>query len=191
MIHESAYVEDAEIGNGTDIWHFVHVRKGAKIGKNCNIGKGVYIDTNVKIGDNCKIQNFATVYQGVKIGNDVFIGPHVCFTNDAYPRAFIWNDEQLVKTAVKDGASVGANSTIVAGVIIGKYAMIGAGAVVTKNVPDYGLVFGNPARLRGFVCECSARLNEKSNGEGTVVLKCLQCGKEITIDENTYREIEE
>lgn len=191
MIHESAYVEDAEIGDGTNIWHFVHVRNGARIGKNCNIGKGVYIDTNVEIGDDCKIQNFATVYQGVKIGNDVLIGPHVCFTNDAYPRAFIWDDKRLIKTVVMDGASVGANSTIVAGVTIGKYAMIGAGAVVTKNVPDYGLIFGNPARLQGFVCECGAKLNEKSKGEERAVLQCLQCGKEITIDANIYQEIEE
>jgi len=167
------------------------VRKGARIGKNCNIGKGVYVDTNVEIGDNCKIQNFATVYQGVKIGNDVLVGPHVCFTNDMYPRASLWDDERLVKTVVKDGASVGANSTIVAGVTIGKYAMIGAGAVVTKNVPDYGLVFGNPARLRGFVCECGAKLNEKSMGEDMVVLQCPQCRKEITLDLNIYQEIEE
>lgn len=191
MIHESAYVEDAEIGDGTNIWHFVHVRKGARIGKNCNIGKGAYIDTNVEIGDNCKIQNFATVYQGVKIGNDVLVGPHACFTNDMYPRASLWDDERLVKTVVKDGASVGANATVVAGVAIGKYAMVGAGAVVTKNVPDYGLVFGNPARLRGFVCECGAKLNEKSIGEDMVVLQCPQCRKEITLDLNIYREIEE
>ena len=98
MIHESAYVEDSEIGDDTKIWHFVHVRKGAKIGKNCNVGKGVYIDINVEIGDNCKIQNFATIYQGVKIGNNVFIGPHVCFTNDAYPRAFIWDEKHIIKS---------------------------------------------------------------------------------------------
>lgn len=191
MIHESAYVEDAEIGDGTNIWHFVHVRKGARIGKNCNIGKGVYIDTNVEIGDNCKIQNFATVYQGVKIGDDVLVGPHVCFTNDMYPRASLWDDKRLVKTVVMDGASVGANSTIVAGVNIGKFAMIGAGAVVTKNVPEHGLVFGNPAQLRGFVCECGVKLNVKSKSEEGVVLQCPQCGKEITIDANVYQEIEE
>jgi len=151
MIHESAYVEDAEIGDGTNIWHFVHVRKGAKIGKNCNIGKGVYIDTNVEIGNNCKIQNFATIYQGVSIANNVFIGPHVCFTNDMYPRAFIWDEKRLIKTSVKEGASIGANTTIIAGVTIGKYAMIGAGSVVTKDIPDYSLVIGNPAKVVGKV----------------------------------------
>ena len=151
MIHETAVVEDAKIGDGTKIWHFVHVRKGAKIGKNCNIGKGVYIDTNVEVGDNCKIQNFASVYQGVKIGNNVFVGPHVCFTNDVYPRADIWNEEKLVETLVKDGASISANATIIAGITIGKYAMIGAGAVVTKDVPDFALVVGNPAKVVGTV----------------------------------------
>jgi acetyltransferase-like isoleucine patch superfamily enzyme len=129
------------------------LRKGVKIGKNGNIGKDVYIDTNVVIGDNCKIQNFASLYHGLTVGNDVFIGPHVCFTNDIYPRTKIWSDEKVVKTIVKDGASIGANSTIVAGVTIGRYAMIGAGAVVTKDVPDYALVIGNPARVVGRVDE--------------------------------------
>ncbi len=163
MIHKSAYVEDAEIGDGTDIWHFVHVRKGAKIGKNCNIGKGVYVDLNVVIGDNCKIQNFATIYQGVTISNDVFIGPHVCFTNDIRPRAFMWGDNRLVKTVVKNGASIGANATIIAGVTIGEYAMVGAGSVVTKDVPDYGLVVGNPAKVVG-----------KVDKNGNVIEKCKE-----------------
>ena len=152
MIHETAIVEEgAKIGEKTNIWHFAHVRKDAEIGKNCNIGKDVYIDLKVKIGDNCKIQNFASLYHGLTIGNDVFVGPHVCFTNDLYPRAKIWSDEKIAKTIVKDGASLGANSTIIAGTTIGKHAMIGAGAVVTKDVPDYALVVGNPARIVGKV----------------------------------------
>ena len=182
---------DAEIGEGTNIWHFVHVRKNARIGKNCNIGKGVYIDTNVEIGNNCKIQNFATIYQGVTLGNDVFIGPHACFTNDSYPRASIWGEEKLVKTLVKDGASIGANSTIIAGITIGKFAMVGAGAVITKDVVDYGLVFGNPAELKGFVCECGKKLKEKDTSGATVVFVCPDCGKEINIDSKVYNEVEE
>jgi len=191
MIHESAIVEDgAEIGEGTRIWHFVHVRKGAKIGKNCNIGKDVYIDTNVEIGNNCKIQNFATLYQGLTVGDDVFIGPHVCFTNDVYPRASIWNEERLEKTIVEDGASIGANSTIIAGVKIGKHAMIGAGAVITKNVPDYALVFGNPGRIKGFVCSCGEKLSKKIEKNKTVLLSCSKCGKQISIEKKIYMECE-
>ena len=191
MIHESAYIEDAVIGDGTNIWHFVHVRKGARIGKKCNVGKGVYIDTNVEIGDNCKIQNFATIYQGVTIGNNVFIGPHVCFTNDLYPRAFIWKENRLEKTIVRDGASIGANSTILAGVTIGKYAMIGAGSVVTRDVPDYGLVLGNPARLKGFVCKCGFKLRRIiREDDNEVIFKCSKCGEEIRIDKTIYRKVE-
>ena len=189
MIHESAYVENAEIGQGTNIWHFVHVRKDASIGKNCNIGKGVYVDTKVEIGDNCKIQNFATIYKGVKLGNNVFIGPHVCFTNDLRPRSTIWSEERLVKTIVKNGASIGANSTIIAGITIGKHAMVGAGSVVTKNIPDHGLVFGNPAELKGFVCECGTKLDKGTESKGKIVLECPECGKKIVIDENVYKEV--
>jgi UDP-2-acetamido-3-amino-2,3-dideoxy-glucuronate N-acetyltransferase len=191
MIHETAIVEEgAQLGEGTRIWHFAHVRNGAKIGKNGNIGKDVYIDTNVVIGDNCKIQNFASLYHGLIIGNNVFIGPHVCFTNDLFPRASIWNEERLIKTVVKDGASIGANSTIIAGITIGESAMVGAGAVVTKDVPNRALVFGNPARIRGFVCECGIKLEKKSKKKNLVLLLCPQCGKEVSIDDAIYKECE-
>ncbi len=158
-IHESAEVsEKAKIGEGTSIWHQAQVRENAVIGKDCNIGKGVYIDSGVKIGDACKIQNYVSVYHGVEIEDDVFVGPSATFTNDFRPRAFIWNEEKVGKTLVKKGASIGANSTIVCGVEIGEYAMVGAGSVVTKDVPPFGLVYGNPAKLCG-----------KVNKEGEVI----------------------
>lgn len=150
--HPTAIVESEEIGDGTRIWHFVHVREKAKIGKNCNIGKGVYIDTEVEIGDNVKIENFVSVYRGVKIEDDAFIGPAVTFMNDLYPRSFIWGEDRICYTLVKRGASVGANATVICGITIGEYAMVGAGSVVTKDVIPFGLVYGNPARRVGFVC---------------------------------------
>jgi len=147
--HSSAYIESSTIGIGTEIWHNAHIRKNSVVGKACVIGKGVYVDYGVVIGDRCKIQNYACLYQGVRIEDDVFIGPHVSFTNDIHPRAFMEFDVQ--DTLVKKGASLGANSTIRCGITIGEYAMIGAGAVVTKDVPDYALVVGVPAKRVGKV----------------------------------------
>lgn len=179
--HHAAIVESDDIGEGTRIWHFVHIREQASIGKNCNIGKSAYIDTEVKIGNNVKIQNFATIYKGVEIEDDVFIGPSVVFTNDLYPRAFIWGEEKIIPTIVKKGASIGANSTIICGITIGEYAMIGAGSVVTKNVPPFGLVYGIPALLKGFVCYCGKRLNKiVEDTEKKVIYEC-ECGKNIEI----------
>ena len=190
MIHGSAYVEkQATIGEGTTIWHFAHIRTKAVIGKHCNIGKSVYIDTEVQIGDNCKIQNFASLYKGLIVGNNVFIGPHACFTNDIYPRAAIWNDERLVTTTVKEGASIGANSTIIAGVTIGKHALVGAGSVLTKDVPDHGLVYGNPATLKGFICICGTKLEKQKETKEHVILHCPSCGQETTINKSTMKEV--
>jgi UDP-2-acetamido-3-amino-2,3-dideoxy-glucuronate N-acetyltransferase len=179
--HQTAIVESETIGEGSRIWHFVHVRERASVGKNCNIGKSVYIDTDVKIGDNVKIQNFSTIFKGVEIGDDVFIGPSVVFTNDLYPRAFIWEDEKIVSTIVEKGASIGANSTIICGVTICEYAMVGAGSVVTKDVPSFSLVFGNPARLKGFVCYCGKRLSRIIESEGEKVTYECECGKIVEI----------
>jgi len=187
-VHPTAIVEeDVKIGKNTRIWHFVHVRRGARIGENCNIGKGVYIDKDVEIGNNVKIQNFVSVYHGVKIEDDVFIGPHATFTNDLYPRSFN-EDWELVPTLVKRGASIGANATIVCGIVIGEYAMIGAGAVVTKDVPPFGLVYGNPARLKGFVCYCGRKLSEIiKETESEVIFRCSHCGKEVAIKREIYK----
>jgi len=190
LIHESAYVEKgAKIGEKTNIWHFAHVRKNSEIGKKCNIGKDVYIDINVKIGDNCKIQNFASLYQGLTMGDDVFIGPHVCFTNDLYPRAKIWSDEKVAKTIVEDGVSIGASSTIIAGITIGKNALIGAGSVVTKDIPDNALVYGNPAKIKGFVCKCGRKLKKKKELGAKTVFTCLECNIDIEVKSEFCKEI--
>jgi acetyltransferase-like isoleucine patch superfamily enzyme len=181
FIHPTAIVETDEIGEGTKIWHFAHIREGAKIGKNCNIGKSVYIDTGVYIGNNVKIQNFATIYKGVIIEDDAFIGPAVVFTNDLYPRSFIWSEDKIIPTVVKKGASIGANSTIVCGIKIGEYSMIGAGSVVTRDVPPFGLVYGNPAKLKGFVCYCGKKLRDVlDEKDGKIIYRC-SCGKNVEI----------
>jgi len=150
-IHPSAEVNSrTKIGNGTKIWNQVQVREDARIGSDCILSKDVYIDTGVTIGDRCKIQNGVSVYNGVTLEDDVFIGPHATLTNDKIPRAFN-KDWKVVPTLIKVGASIGANATIVCGVIIGEYAMVAAGSVVTKDVEPYSLVVGNPARHRCYV----------------------------------------
>jgi len=177
-LHPTAEVsEKAKLGKGTRIWHFVQIREGSVIGENCILGKGVYIDKGVKIGKGVKIQNFSSLYDGVTIEDDVFIGPGVIFTNDLHPRAF--RDFEIKKTIVRKGASIGANSTILCGIEIGEYAMVGAGSVVTDDVPPHALVFGNPAKLHGFICKCTGKLERKSEGE----MECVKCKKVISIKE--------
>jgi acetyltransferase-like isoleucine patch superfamily enzyme len=152
--HPSAVVEDgADIGAGTSIWHFAHVRTGALIGERCTLGKDVFVDTGVRVGNGCKIQNGVSIYAGVTIEDEVFIGPHVAFTNDRWPRA-VSPSWEIVKTRLLLGSSVGANATIVCGTAIGAFAMVAAGAVVTRDVADFELVMGNPARHAGWVCHC-------------------------------------
>ena len=159
-IDPRAVVEkEAEIGEDTSIWHFSHVRSGSIIGRNCIIGKGAYIDTGVIIGDRCKIQNGAMIYKGVRIESDVFVGPHAVFTNDLHPRANIWSEERLVGTNVLRGSSIGANATIRCGVTLGRWSMIGAGSVVTKDVPDHGIILGVPGKLSGWACKCGVPID--------------------------------
>ena len=154
FIHESSYMDDSvEIGNGTKIWHFSHIQSGAKIGKGCSIGQNVNIGNNVKIGNHVKIQNNVSVYEGVELEDYVFCGPSMVFTNIKVPRSEFpqQGSEFYAKTLVRKSASIGANATVVCGVTIGEYAMIGSGAVVTKDVPDFALVIGNPGRVVGMV----------------------------------------
>lgn len=150
--HESSYVDEgAEVGEGTKIWHFCHVMSGAKIGKNCSLGQNVNVGGKAIIGDGVKIQNNVSVYDDVVIEDDVFCGPSCVFTNVINPRAFVERKHEYKQTVIKKGASIGANATIVCGVTVGEYALIGAGSVVTKDVPAYALVYGSPARVRGRV----------------------------------------
>jgi UDP-2-acetamido-3-amino-2,3-dideoxy-glucuronate N-acetyltransferase len=157
FVHESSYVDDGvQVGEGTMIWHFCHLLRGTRVGRHCRIGQNVVIGPDVAIGNNVKIQNNVSIYQGVTLEDDVFCGPSMVFTNVLTPRcAFPRNTAQdFAATLVKRGASIGANATIVCGHTIGEYALIGAGSVVTKDVPPYALVYGNPARQRGWACEC-------------------------------------
>ena len=170
-IHPTAIVDDnVTIGEGTKIWHFSHILSGCNIGGKCNIGQNVVIGPDANVGNNCKIQNNVSVYKGVTLEEGVFCGPSMVFTNVYNPRAEIRKMDQLRPTLVKRGASIGANATVVCGNTIGRYAFIGAGAVVTKNVADYALVVGNPARRIGWVCECGERMPDD--------LECLSCGKQ-------------
>jgi acetyltransferase-like isoleucine patch superfamily enzyme len=200
-IHPTADVsESASLGEGTSVWHQAQIREGVTIGERCTISKGVYIDTGVSIGNNVKIQNYVSVFHGVIIEDGVFVGPHVCFTNDLRPRAVnpdgsvkSTDDWTLSETVVHTGAALGANSTIICGVTIGKWAMVGSGSVVTRSIPDYGLVWGNPARLQGFVCPCGERLKfvvDASQGqEGDIVVTCAKCLEQIEISAHVLRTI--
>ena len=178
FVHESSYVDDGvEIGQGTKIWHFSHIQSGAVIGNNCSFGQNVNVANNVKIGNGVKVQNNVSIYEGVELEDYVFCGPSMVFTNDLTPRAkYPKGSAGYKKTVLKEGATVGANATIVCGHTIGKWAMIAAGAVVTKDVPNYALMAGVPAKQIGWVCECGEIMKES----GT----CPKCGRENKFDSN-------
>lgn len=165
FVHESSIIDDdAEIGGGTKIWHFSHIMSKSKIGTNCNIGQNVVVSTNVTLGNNVKVQNNVSLYTGVICEDDVFLGPSMVFTNILIPRSFISRKNEFVSTFVRKGASIGANATIVCGIEIGIYSMIGAGSVVTKNVKPFALIVGNPAKQIGWVSEYGQTLQFNEAG---------------------------
>lgn len=181
FIHPLADVEDgAVLGENTNIWRFTHVRAGSTIGSNCSIGNNCYVDVDVDISDNVRIQNGVSVYKGVILEEGVFVGPNVTFTNDLYPRIghLIW---EIVPTRICKGASIGANATIICGVTINEYAMIGAGTVVTSDVARHRLVRGNPGRAVAYVCKCGTKLDVHQHHPEEFTVKCKRCGEEITI----------
>lgn len=180
FVHESSYVDEgAKIGTGTKIWHFSHVMPGAKIGENCSLGQNVNVGSHAILGNNVKVQNNVSIYDDVVLEDDVFCGPSVVFTNVINPRSHIVRKYEYRKTFVKNGASIGANATIVCGLNIGEYAFIGAGAVVTKDVPAFALVYGNPAKQKGWICKCGVKL--RLDNEDIV---CDECGKGYLLAEN-------
>jgi UDP-2-acetamido-3-amino-2,3-dideoxy-glucuronate N-acetyltransferase len=165
--HPQSIVETQNVGSGTRIWAFAHVMKGVCIGANCNIGDHCYIESGVVVGNDVVIKNGVALWEGVVVEDRAFLGPHCVFTNDSYPRSKVVRNR--VQTVVREGASVGANATILCGHEIGRYSMIGAGSVITHDVPDFALVTGNPARLRGYVCRCGEKLTFSTEGEARCV----------------------
>jgi UDP-2-acetamido-3-amino-2,3-dideoxy-glucuronate N-acetyltransferase len=172
FVHQSTYIDEpVKIGKGTRIWYFCHVMSGAEIGENCNIGQNVFIGKNVRIGNGCKIQNNVSVYEGVELEDYVFCGPSIVFTNVINPRSHIERKDEFQRTLVRKGATIGANATILCGISVGEYAFIGAGAVVTKDIPAYSIVVGNPAKLAGWICKCGVRIEFKDG-----IAACSACG---------------
>src|SRR4051812_47209285 len=183
FVHESSYVDEpCQIGAGTKIWHFCHVMAGSVIGPRCNIGQNVVVSSGVRLGEGCKIQNNVSLYTGVELEDFVFCGPSMVFTNVFNPRSEVVRKDEYRRTLVRRGASIGANATVVCGITIGQYAFIGAGAVVTRDVPDFALVVGNPARRSGWMCRCGIKLRP-SGGE----VLCEVCGARYSFHGDVLR----
>lgn len=186
--HTSLVDKTAVIGEGTRVWNFVHVRENAEIGKDCVVADYVYVGKGVKIGNKVKLANRANVYEGVTIEDKVFVGPHVTFTNDFFPRSFS-TDWKILPTHVKEGSSIGAGTVIVCGTTIGEYALIGVGSVVTENIPAHALAYGNPARIRGFVCRCGRKLEAQQKMKDCVSMTCAICNEKYEIPTEDYARI--
>jgi UDP-2-acetamido-3-amino-2,3-dideoxy-glucuronate N-acetyltransferase len=179
FVHESSYVDSpCEIGEGTKIWHFSHVMKNSRVGRNCNIGQNVVISPDCVVGNNVKIQNNVSVYTGVILEDDVFCGPSMVFTNVFNPRSHVERKNEYRQTLVKQGATIGANATVVCGNTLGRYCFVGAGSVVTRDVPDFAMVYGNPAKVRGWACTCGEKLDLPPAPTGKKLAKCGRCGQQ-------------
>lgn len=186
FVHESAYVDDGcEIGKGTKIWHFSHLMNGCKLGENCNIGQNVVVSPKVVLGNNVRVQNNVSIYEGVICEDDVFLGPSMVLTNVINPRSAVTRKHEYKTTLIKKGASIGANATIVCGNTIGSYAFIGAGAVVTKNVPDYALIIGNPGRQSGWMSEYGHKLKFDNNN----LADCEESKQQYFLENNIVKRI--
>ena len=180
FIHPSSFVDEgAVIGAGTKVWHFCHIMPGVRIGEDCTLGQNVFIASNVTIGDGVKIQNNVSVYEGVTLEDEVFLGPSMVFTNVINPRSPINRRGEYQKTLVRRGATIGANATILCGITLGEWSFVGAGAVVTRDVPAYALVYRNPARIMGWMCQCGVKLETTAETE---TVTCETCGKRYSKD---------
>jgi UDP-2-acetamido-3-amino-2,3-dideoxy-glucuronate N-acetyltransferase len=197
-VHESAVIDDdVVLGEGTSVWHFVHVSSGARIGSGVSLGQNVFVGKGVRIGNGVRVQNNVSLYEGVEIEDDAFLGPSCVFTNVINPRAFAPRKHEYKPTRVRRGASIGANATIVCGVTLGEYSFVGAGAVVTRDVPAYALVVGAPARRMGWVCRCGERLPPAHVGHVDVAAhqsasdqaRCKACGTQYIISDDACREL--
>lgn len=190
FVHESSYVDEpCNIGKDTRIWHFSHVMKNSEIGERCNIGQNVVISPQCKIGNDVKIQNNVSVYTGVILEDDVFCGPSMVFTNVFNPRSHIERKAEYKQTLVKRGATIGANATIVCGTTLGEYCFVGAGSVVTRDVPAYGMVYGSPAKVKGWTCYCGVKLSMSSDLESNEKAVCDACGRKYAKDKSIVKEL--
>jgi len=190
FVHESSYVDPGcVIGDGTSIWHFSHVMSGSSIGPMCNIGQNVLVSTGCRIGANVRIQNNVSIYTGVVLEDDVFCGPSMVFTNVINPRSRVSRKDEFRTTLVKRGATIGANATVVCGVTLGHHCFIGAGGVVTRDVRDYALVYGNPARMQGWMCECGVRLRFDHVAGAAGTGRCPSCGRSYRLLDGQVREL--
>ena len=188
-VHPSSFVDEGcEIGDDTKIWHFSHIMPRAKIGRGCNLGQNVVVSPDVVIGNNVKIQNNVSVYTGVILEDDVFCGPSMVFTNVVNPRSHVSRKSEYRRTLVKRGASIGANTTVVCGHTIGQFAFIGAGAVVTKDVPDFALIVGNPGRISGWMCACGTKLSSSNTPPATA--QCAACGSKYRVSGDGLAKVE-